>query len=52
MQRKLLQPIRFSTTTELEQAIADFIAYYNQTAEPIKWSYTIDKLERKLGSLL
>jgi hypothetical protein len=52
LQRKLLQPNHFSSTTELEQAIADFIAYYNQTAKPIKWSYTVDKLERKLGSLL
>jgi hypothetical protein len=52
LQRKLLQPNHFSSTTDLEQAIADFIAYYNQTARPIKWSYTVDKLERKLGSLL
>jgi transposase len=52
LQRKLLQPNHFSSTTDLEQAIADFIAYYNQTAKPIKWSYTVDKLERKLGSLL
>ncbi len=52
LQRKLLQPNHFNTTTDLEQAIADFITYYNQTAKPIKWSYTVDKLERKLGSLL
>jgi hypothetical protein len=52
LQRKLLQPNHFSSTTDLEQALADFIAYYNQTAKPIKWSYTVDKLERKLGSLL
>ena len=52
LQRKLLQPNHFSSTTDLEQAIADFIAYYNQTAKPIQWSYTVDKLERKLGSLL
>jgi len=32
----------------LEQAITDFIAYYNQEAKPIKWTYTIEKLEKKL----
>ena len=52
LQRKLLQPNHFSSTAELEQAIAEYIAYYNQTAKPIRWSYTVDKLERKLGSLL
>ena len=33
---------------ELEQAITDFTAYYNQEAKPIKWTYTIEKLEMKL----
>ena len=32
----------------LKQAITDFIAYYNQQAKPIQWTYTIDKLEKKL----
>jgi len=26
-----------------------FIAYYNQAAKPIQWSYTVEKLEEKLG---
>ncbi|GHO62970.1 hypothetical protein KSC_018620 [Ktedonobacter sp. SOSP1-52] len=52
LQRKLLQPNHFLSTDALEQAISDFIAYYNQTAKPIKWSYTIEKLERKLGAHL
>lgn len=52
LQRKLLQPNHFSTIAALEQAIADFIAYYNQTAKPVQWSYTVEKLEHKLGSLL
>jgi transposase len=47
-QRKLLQPNHFASTQELEQAIADFIAYYNQEAQPIKWTYTVEKLEHKL----
>jgi hypothetical protein len=46
-QRKLLQPNHFVSVTALEQAIAAFIARYNQTAKPIKWTYTVEKLERK-----
>ncbi len=48
LQRKRLQPNHFASTQELEQAIADFIAYSNQTAKPIKWTYTVEKLEQKL----
>jgi len=47
-QRKLLQPNHFASTQDLEQAIADFITYYNQQAQPIKWTYTVEKLEHKL----
>jgi hypothetical protein len=50
LQRKLLQPNHFLSTDSLEQAISDFIAYYNQAAKPIKWSYTVEKLEQKLGT--
>jgi transposase len=49
LQRKLLQPNHFSSTDDLDQAIMEFIAYGNQTAKPIQWSYTVEKLERKLG---
>jgi hypothetical protein len=49
LQRKLLQPNHFTSTNALDQAILSFIAYGNQVAKPIKWSYTVDKLERKLG---
>jgi hypothetical protein len=52
LQRKLLQPNHFVSVAALEQTIADFIARYNQTAKPIKWSYTVEKLERKLGTNL
>lgn len=48
LQRKRLQPNHFGSLPELEQAITDFIAYYNQEAKPIKWTYTIEKLEMKL----
>jgi transposase len=49
LQRKLLQPKHFTSLNELEQAIADFIGYYNQTAKPLKWSYTVEQLEHKLA---
>jgi hypothetical protein len=48
LQRKRLQPNHFKNLQELEQAITDFIAYYNQEAKPIKWTYTIEKLAKKL----
>ncbi len=49
-QRKLLQPNHFTSLDELQLAIAGFIARYNQTAKPLTWSYTVEKLERKLGT--
>jgi transposase len=52
LQRKLLQPNHFVSVAALEQAISEFIERYNQTAKPIKWTYTIEKLEQKLGMLL
>lgn len=48
LQRKLLQPNHFVSLELLKQAISDFIAYYNQTAKPLRWSYTIEKLVQKL----
>ena len=33
-----------------EQAIQDFIAHHNQTAKPLTWTYTVEKLERKLAT--
>jgi hypothetical protein len=48
LQRKRLQPNNFKSIKELEQTITDFIAYYNQEAKPIKWTYTVEKLEKKL----
>ena len=52
LQRKLLHPNHFVSVAALEQAISDFISYYNQTAKPIKWTYTIEKLARKFGTHL
>src|SRR5712692_4396387 len=51
-QRKLLQPNHFCSLDELEQAMHDFITRYNQTAKPLKWSYTVEHLEHKLATRL
>ena len=34
----------------LPQAILAFIAHYNQTAKPLRWSYTVEQLEHKLAT--
>jgi DDE superfamily endonuclease len=52
LQRKRLQPNHFLNTTALETSLKEFIAYYNQAAKPIKWTYTVEKLEQKIGKLL
>ena len=49
LQRKHVQPTHFASTSALECSLNDYIAYHNQTAKPINWSYTVEKLEQKLG---
>ena len=51
LQRKLLQPNHFESLDALRQSVLDFIAYRNQTAKPIQWTYTVEKLEEKLGTI-
>jgi transposase len=51
LQRKFLQPNHFETLDALKEGILKFIAHYNQTATPIRWTYTIEKLEKKLGTI-
>lgn len=52
LQRKHLQPNHFLSTKDLERSLNEYIAYYNQAAKPINWTYTVDKLEQKLGKHL
>ena len=52
LQRKHLQPNHFLSTKDLERSLNEFIAYHNQAAKPIKWTYTVEKLEQKLGNQL
>jgi transposase len=51
LQRKLLQPNHFKSLEELAEAILTFISCQNQTAKPIRWTYTVEKLEQKLGMI-
>jgi transposase len=48
MQRQLLQPNHFVNLDALSRAISAFIAYYNEEAKAFKWTYTVEKLEKKL----
>jgi hypothetical protein len=50
LQRKHFQPNHFVSTTSLETSLSDDIAYYNQTARPINWTCTVEKLEQTLGT--
>lgn len=52
LQRKHLQPNHFLSPTALETSLNEYIAYYNQAAKPINWTYTVEKLEQKLGAHL
>jgi hypothetical protein len=52
LQRKCLQPNHFLSTKDLESSLNEFIASYNHIAKPINWSYTVEKLEQKLGNQL
>src|SRR5260370_23537820 len=52
LQRKLLHPNHFASRDDLEQTIQDFITHYHQTAKPLRCSYTVEQLERKLATRL
>ena len=49
LQRKLLQPNHFPHLEGLMHTLCTFMATYNRTAKPIKWSYTVERLQQKLG---
>lgn len=50
LQRKVLQPNDFENLEEEKNTILNFIQRYDATAVPIRWSYTVAKLEAKLGA--
>ena len=49
LQRKVLQPNDFEDVEQLTETIMEFIKCENQVAKPIQWTYTVEKLEKKLG---
>jgi len=49
LQRKLLQPNHFNSPEELAQALLEFVRCANRSPKPIEWTYTVEKLEEKLG---
>ena len=51
LQRKVLQPNHFNSLEELAQAISEFVRCENQSAKPIQWTYTVEQLEKKLGTI-
>jgi hypothetical protein len=36
----------------LGTSLKEFIAYYNQAAKPINWTYIVEKLAQKFGEHL
>jgi transposase len=49
LQRKVFQPNHFDSVDQLAATIMDFITCQNQSPRPIRWTYTVEKLEAKLG---
>jgi DDE superfamily endonuclease len=39
LMRRLLKRASFLSTADLRQRFLDFIAFFNQTAKPFKWTY-------------
>lgn len=52
LQRKVLTPNHFHGTQELANAMMEFIKSENLSPKPIRWTYTVQKLEKKLGTNL
>lgn len=49
LQRKVLQPNDLENVEQLTETIMEFIKCENRVAKPIQWTYTVEKLEKKLG---
>jgi transposase len=50
LQRKVLTPNHFPDLDALKQRLLNFIAHYNRSAGPIKWSYTVTQLVEKFAT--
>ena len=51
LQRKMLSPNHFPDVGSLKQRILDFITHYNNSAEPIQWSYTVTQFVEKFATV-
>ncbi len=51
LQRKLLQPNDFQSTTELAHALNQFERHYNEVAQPFDWKFTHEDLATLLARL-
>jgi transposase InsO family protein len=51
VQRKLLQPNDFHSTTELARSLNDFERHYNEIAEPFAWNFTSTDLAELVARL-
>lgn len=50
LQRKALTPNHFPHLEALQQRLLEFMAHYNRSAQPIRWSYTVDQLVHKFAT--
>ena len=50
LQPKLLTPNDFPDLKTLQQGITDFIVCHNDSAQPIKWSYTVAQMTEKFAT--
>ncbi|MCL5123162.1 MAG: hypothetical protein M1511_01405 [Deltaproteobacteria bacterium] len=50
-QCKLLTPNHLHGAEELTQTIMEFIKCENLSPKPIRWTYTVQKLEAKFGTV-
>jgi DDE superfamily endonuclease len=48
VQKKVISPNDFTSTTQLAATLLAFIDRYNQTAQPFNWKFTADDLARLL----
>jgi len=46
-----LTPIHHNSPEILEQRILQFIEHHNETAQPMRWTYTVEQLTKRLATL-
>ena len=51
IQKKVVTPNDFASTTELSRTLLAFVDRYNLTARPFNWKFTADDLTALLGRI-